>query len=349
MLDCIINFFSYPVIIFFVIIFGLLIVCSLSVGIIQIFILKHSVQKALLDMDYAKTLKICNFLLLLSNKNFYVFLAKAIAYSGQGNFSLALDECAKAENLNQKSQEINYTKALILTKMGKLKEALNECNKGLELNKNALIYSARSLVWLNLKDYSRAFEDNKKAIELSPDHTSYNFRGVINFQQDKLDDALADLNKAIELSPRFYDAYSNRAAVYLKQGKYESAIKDSKHAIDICKKCIKAHINMIEALLVSGKIDEAKRHFDFLEGIFQTPEEISVLSMLEYILALIKGNDLDVYKKRFEDSVNSKVDLMWSFDIIQTWLNKNSLPQKTKDRIIEISNYYKLRQDQCKE
>ena len=122
-------------------------------------------------------------------------------YQDQQNYSLAIDDFAKAI-------EFNHLVADIF------------CNRGYVYNR--------------LHQYAKAIEDFYVATNIDSECTgAYLGRGRSYLGLYKFEKALTDINEAIALDERFPSGYILRALVFRMMGNEKEAIKNEEYATDI--------------------------------------------------------------------------------------------------------------------
>ena len=100
-------------------------------------------------------------------------------------------------------------------------------NSSISLNLgNALLYTNRGAVKVNMGDIKDAISDFTKAIILTPeDYGPYSNRGIAYSALGDLDKAIKDFDKALELNPNYANAYNNRGNAYQTIRDFVKAIK----------------------------------------------------------------------------------------------------------------------------
>ncbi|HKF74749.1 MAG TPA: tetratricopeptide repeat protein [Candidatus Dormibacteraeota bacterium] len=112
-------------------------------------------------------------------------------------------------------------------------EALEDFARALELDPDsASLYAARGQTLRVLGRLEDALRDFDHAIELAPDsETALASRGVILQRLGRLDEAVADLSRAIVLRPSDDWALAHRGEAYRMMGRYRLAVADFTEAI----------------------------------------------------------------------------------------------------------------------
>ena len=128
---------------------------------------------------------------------------------------------------------------------------------------NALMYTNRGAIKVNMNDLHGAIDDFTKAIVLSPeDAVAYNNRGVAYSSIGQLEKAIKDYDKAIELNPDYAGIYNNWGNAYKAEGDFDKAIKKYDKAIELNPNYADAYYNLGEAFVGLGRYDEALESFN---------------------------------------------------------------------------------------
>ena len=165
----------------------------------------------------------------------FLYLIRAMHYSSQKKYDLALDDHNKAIELNPNFALAYFGRGTHYLSQQKSDLALTDYNKAIELNPNfAMAYSHRGLLYSLQKKYDLALTDYSKAIEINPNLAyAYVNRGVLYQDQQKYELALTDYNQAIQLDPNYAMAYTRRGSFYQNQKKYELALADYNKVIQL--------------------------------------------------------------------------------------------------------------------
>lgn len=144
--------------------------------------------------------------------NHYILLAQRSIPFNQNYLRLALADFHRG---NISNSEIHRYKGIEKELLNDYSGALDEFNKANQLSpENAKVYYNRGNVRRILGDNTGAMDDYTKAIELFPQYLdAYNNRSLLRCVVKDYNGALADFDKVIEMSPNDTLAIKNRAAV----------------------------------------------------------------------------------------------------------------------------------------
>jgi tetratricopeptide (TPR) repeat protein len=128
---------------------------------------------------------------------------------------------------------------------------------------NALMYTNRGAIKVNMGDLQGAIGDFTKAIELKPgDAVAYNDRGIAYSSTGRLEMAIDDFDKAIELNPNYAGVYNNWGNIYKDKGDLDKAIKKYDKAIELNPNYADAYSNRGNAYQTKGDLDKAVRDYN---------------------------------------------------------------------------------------
>lgn len=135
-----------------------------------------------------------------------------------GDFLSAMDELAKATELDPSIALVYYYRASIYIAAGEDANAVSELDMAIELDPGfALAYSTRGAALYNEMEYLKALADFNTAVELDPMLASAYFgRGSVYSRARRFSQAISDFTRAIELRPDFTEAYNNRGILHMK-------------------------------------------------------------------------------------------------------------------------------------
>ena len=116
----------------------------------------------------------------------------------------------------------------------------------------------RAVVWLDQKDFDRAFADSGLAVSLAPNQSSgYYFRAIVHFEMKRYDAAIADFNQVLRGSPRNGEVLARRGKAWGGKREYDRAIADFDQAILLDPKRAEPYAARGEAWWFKG---DARRH-----------------------------------------------------------------------------------------
>lgn len=152
--------------------------------------------------------------------NAVYFSNRGIVYCGLREFDRALDDFAKAIEIDAECVDAYVYRGAALSAINKNYLALESYDIALILNPNsAVAHSNRANTLRGLGLHREAIVGYDKAIGLDPRFAeAYSNRGIALKELGLLDDALTSYDKAISINPESAEARSNRATVLLLKG-----------------------------------------------------------------------------------------------------------------------------------
>jgi tetratricopeptide (TPR) repeat protein len=123
-------------------------------------------------------------------------------------------------------------KGNVLYEAGFLEKALDEYAKAIEIDSNySFAYYNRANIHYRTGNYSKALLDIEKCININiGDHKAIILRGLIFSSMNDSTKAIEDFSAVIKVTPDHAQALINRAAEYYKTNQYNNAISDYKTA-----------------------------------------------------------------------------------------------------------------------
>ncbi len=188
----------------------------------------HFVEK-----NYKEAITDFNISLNDDSNDIEILYYRGLAKEQIGDFRGAYDDLLKAKLINP-----DYPKLY-----GKLKEVVEELNK-IELNditkeilkypKNAELYNARGLVYLNMEDVTNADKDFTMALKLKPIYAeAFIYKNIISIEKDQTQKIIDLANMAIEMDSTYANSYYFRGLAKRELGNDIEALKDFTKAIDL--------------------------------------------------------------------------------------------------------------------
>ncbi len=135
-----------------------------------------------------------------------------------GDFLTAMDELARATELDSTIALVYYYRAGIYIAAGEHTNAVSELDMAIKLNPEfTLAYATRGGALYRKMEFLGALSDFNAAVELDPTlATAYYGRGSIYSRARRFSLAISDFTRAIELRPDFMEAYNNRGILHMK-------------------------------------------------------------------------------------------------------------------------------------
>jgi protein O-GlcNAc transferase len=158
----------------------------------------------------------------------------ALAYMFINNNAASIESINKALNLEKKSHFYS-NKSLILMQVNNFTDAVIAADQAIEINtKNHEAFHNKSLALVRLKKYSEAIEPGMKAIELEPRlHQAYTNVGVAYSKIGLLKKSIEYYEKSLEIEKNNLDVLNNLSVAYIKLNKNELAKKYFNEALEL--------------------------------------------------------------------------------------------------------------------
>ena len=204
------------------------------------------------------------------------FINRGHAYIEQGELDLALADLTNAIELDPTLKSAFHNRGIAYLQQGKLDLAVADLTKAIELQPDvAFAYPDRAQALFEQGDDTAALADAEKAIELDPGLApGYYARGLVLAQLGHDDRALPDYNKAIELYPDYFDATSARSRLYLRQKDGEAALADIGRLIEFAPELAFLYGRRGAAKAIGGDRTGAVDDFDLARSMATDPEDI---------------------------------------------------------------------------
>ena len=213
------------------------------------------------------------------------FLARADAYAKNDNPDLALNDYAKAIELDAQYPNSFLNRGKFYLKQGNLQLAVRDMTQALELDSEfQRAYINRADVYTRLRKFDQAVADYSEAIELAPDlAAAFNNRGLVYGRMGNKQAALEDFAQAVALEPDFGQAYFNRASYYRNLREYQLAIEDYQRSIKLDPRVAEAYLGRGICYESLGLWAEAVA--DFQEAISLGADKIPANKRLAWLYA----------------------------------------------------------------
>jgi tetratricopeptide (TPR) repeat protein/serine/threonine protein kinase len=160
---------------------------------------------------------------------------RAMAHGKLGRYEKALDDCAKAIDLDPKLASAWNVRGASYNRLAQYDKAVADFSKAIELDPNfAHAWNNRGVAHQKRGQLGKAVADFSRAVELDPTFAeAWCGRGIAYYKLDQFAKALADFSRAVEVDPTFALAWGNRGALYGKLGQWDKAVRNLSKAIDL--------------------------------------------------------------------------------------------------------------------
>ncbi|MXX79688.1 MAG: tetratricopeptide repeat protein [Chloroflexi bacterium] len=157
------------------------------------------------------------------------------AYFGAGNYDAAVNQYARAIDLDANSAAAYYNRANALVRLDRTEEAANDYERAIELAPDDPdIYVNRGLLRLFGRDFDTAEGDFRHALRLRPDdgaaHTNL---GLTLLYEDRAQEALDSFQSAVRLEPDQPGAHYGLASAAAKLGQADDAVAALRQATQL--------------------------------------------------------------------------------------------------------------------
>ncbi|WP_136469012.1 tetratricopeptide repeat protein [Flagellimonas onchidii] len=198
------------------------------------------------------------------------------------------------------------------------------------------------VVWHNLgtihsrrkiPDYKKAMECWNKALEIEPffAETLLNKADYYFYQENQHQKALEYVNKSASLKPRLVNVWELKARIHSSLKEYENAISAYRKYIDLNPNNVIIQMELVELLLITNQFKEASFELGQTKEIISLNRDKILGLFHEFILLLIKDEDVSKIQKELTELQNKgEVELNWSFELIEEWLEKSKTINNTK-------------------
>jgi len=193
------------------------------------------------------------------------FFLQGVQELERGNFYAAIQQFAKAIELNTQYVEAYHHRGKAYAANQNLDEALNDLTHAVRLNPQyADAYASRGQMLYDKQEFRSAIADYTSAIELSsPDkHRYYVSRGMARLRLGAILEAYGDFNEALRLNPRYAPAYGSRGLALAEEEKFEQAIQEFTQAIALNRQAPDYYVERGLVYYQSGKYRQAIEDYD---------------------------------------------------------------------------------------
>ncbi len=162
---------------------------------------------------------------------------RAQCYSETQQYGKALTDLNSAANLTPqvlKNPDFFKFRAIAFSGSGQFEMAIKDYSRMIELNPtNADAYILQAELFDKVGSIAKAIENYSQVIHLKPKDDTARFRRAFDLRkQGKYQEALNDYNALCNLNSKDEDAYKNRAEVLVLLKKYDQAVQDYTNAIN---------------------------------------------------------------------------------------------------------------------
>lgn len=288
--------------------------------------------------SYAKSLKCFDKAIDLNPGYAKAYANRGAVYFKQQDYDNALSNLNRAIELNPINAIAFNSRGAVYSVQKDYDSALSDFTRSIELNlEYAGAYGNRGIVYSEQEDYDNAISDYTRAIELDPEYAvAYKTRGIVYNIQKKYDSALFDLNRAIELNPELAGAYDGRGRTYTAIGEFDKSLSDYIKAIELDPGEVNAYLNLAELYIITDDFPNALETLHKALSLSLGMKNKAIVLYLETIAKKMTGADVAECERQFNQILNEDFTLTsWSFDEIESWLQRTPMPEEKKDFIKE--------------
>ena len=253
------------------------------------------------------------------------------------------------QNGNLKEAEILFKKVLELipnhfsstfllgtlsAQIKKYQTAKKLLEEAVEINpNNAEVHNNLGNVFYELNKYQEAESSYQKATKINPGYAEayYNLGNVLH-KLGKNQEAESSYQKAIKINPSYVEAHNNLGNVSQELDQHQEAISCYQKVIQINPNDVKAHNNLGKVFQKLNQFKEAIKCFQIAIGIEPNNLTSHWLSMNTFPIIYEKFKEINVYRKRFEASIN-KINQLLD-------LNLNYSKKQIIDALESSTNFY---------
>lgn len=154
--------------------------------------------------------------------------SRAAAYNALRKHEEALEDIAKALELDADKAQYYRNRSLALAGLDRHEEALADDEKAIALQPDLPEnHSSYAMTLVALERYDDAVAAIQKAIDLQPDNPLYPYQlGYIHSQADQPEAAIEAFDAALELHPDYPSAIAGRRMMLGKLGRFEEALAE---------------------------------------------------------------------------------------------------------------------------
>lgn len=159
-------------------------------------------------------------------------LAQANAYRWLKEYKSAIKTLDKLVLMKPSDGVVHAFRGVMFKFNRQYKEAKTELDRAEQLGyQRTNLYAERSVVLLNLSDYTGSLRDANKAVAAEPNDPNHHVLvGCAKAELGRPEEGLVDLSTALQLDPNNASALGARAAIYKKLGRKKEATADWERA-----------------------------------------------------------------------------------------------------------------------
>ncbi len=190
------------------------------------------------------------------------------------------------EAIEQDPSECEYYNLISLAYMfvNENVNAIESINKALNLEKKSHFYSNKSLILMQIHNFTEAVISADQAIELNTkNHEAFHNKSLALVRLKKYSEAIEPGIKAIELEPRLHQAYTNIGVAYSKIGLLKKSIEYYERSLELEKDNLDVLNNLGVVYIKLKKNELAKKYFNEALKLGANSEELYInIGMLNY-------------------------------------------------------------------
>ncbi len=170
---------------------------------------------------------------------------RSTIYDGLKQYSEAMKDIEKAENISKDKALIYCKKGNIYLHQNKIEHAIQLYTKSIQLNKSLIEpFNKRAQAYFLNKEYNMAIVDCKSALAFNIENNDvYNNMGMIYLQMGDYDKSIESFSNILKDNNNDQNAYFARAIVEQKAGKLSNACADWKTALQLGIKTAQDSLN----------------------------------------------------------------------------------------------------------
>lgn len=239
-------------------------------------------------------------------RNYATYLSRGAAYLEKGDTVQALNDYAKAIDVNPYNMSSYARRGYLYIQSKKYEEALEDFNMAINLEpRNANLLLARGVVRYYSNDLTGSIEDYSKAIQYDPNNVqAYYNRAMLRAYIGDDNKAVDDYSVVLELDPENNFALLNRALLYVQIGRNYAAIADLSAIITAYPSFPVAYYARAEAKQALG--DKAGAEKDFGTAYILQQENKDGTNAQNTLAQAIKNSESDEKGTRKSDDKDIK-------------------------------------------